>query len=57
MMERHITRVSEAREEAVGTTLHHVQGFNWRIGLNPTLLSPGAIYLQLDAVYSQVTAG
>jgi hypothetical protein len=28
-----------------------------RLGLNPTLLSPGAICLQLDAVYSQVTAG
>jgi hypothetical protein len=23
MMERHITRVSDAREEAVGTTLHY----------------------------------
>jgi hypothetical protein len=31
MMVRHITRVSEAREEAVGATLHHVQRFNWRV--------------------------
>jgi hypothetical protein len=31
MMERHITTVSEAREEAVNTTLHHVQGFSWRV--------------------------
>jgi hypothetical protein len=31
MMERHITRVSEAREQAVDTTLHHVQGFSWNV--------------------------
>jgi ATP-dependent Clp protease ATP-binding subunit ClpC len=43
-------------EEAYRLGRQNIDAEHLLLGLNPTLLSPGAICLQLDAVYSQVTA-